>query len=147
MARRPQKQSGPPLAPLLDVCIHGQPISAQTSRRLTLGDWKQKVRSACEAAWPKDQALLDGPVRLRVTYYCESLAGDVDNLVKPIQDALQGVVYRNDRQISDVTGRRRMIDDLFRARYMSPVLAMAFSDGRPFVHVEVWPNPAQEVIG
>jgi Holliday junction resolvase RusA-like endonuclease len=147
MARRPRKQSGPPLAPLLDVCIHGQRISAQTSRRRALAEWKQKVRSACEAAWPMHQALLDGPVRLRVTYDCEILAGDVDNLVKPIQDALQGVVYRDDRQISDVTGRRRMIDDLFRVRYMSPVLAMALSDGRPFVHVEVWPTPDQEVIG
>jgi crossover junction endodeoxyribonuclease RusA len=86
-------------------------------------------------------------VRLRVTYYCETIVGDVDNLVKPIQDALQGVAYRNDRQVSDVTGRRRKIDGLFRIRYMSPVLALAFSDGRPFVHIELWSDPDQEVVG
>jgi len=30
---------------------------------------------------------------------------------------------------------------------MSPALAMAFSDGRQFVHIEVWCNPDQETIG
>jgi crossover junction endodeoxyribonuclease RusA len=91
--------------------------------------------------------MLDGRVGLRVTYYCEAIVGDVDNLVKPIQDALQGIAYRNDRQISEVTGRRWKIDNLFRIRYLSPALAMAFSDGRPFVHIEVWPNPRQEAVG
>ncbi len=90
--------------------------------------------------------MLTGLVRLRVTHYCETIAGDVDNLMKPIQDALQGIVYRNDRQISDVTGRRRQIDGLFRIRYMSPALVMAFSDGRPFVHIEVWSEPSQEGV-
>jgi Holliday junction resolvase RusA-like endonuclease len=114
---------------------------------LVLEAWKQQVRLACGAAWPKAQTLLDGPVRLRVTYYCETIVGDMDNLAKPIQDALQGVVYSNDRQVSDVGGQRREIDGLFRIRYMSPVLAMAFSNGRPIVHIEVWPNPRQENVG
>jgi crossover junction endodeoxyribonuclease RusA len=147
MARRPRQDDEPPPAPELDVCIHGQPISAQTLRRRSLEDWKRAVRSGCAAAWPGGQLPLDGWVRLRVTYYCETIVGDVDNLVKPIQDALQGVAYRNDRQVSDVTGRRRKIDGLFRIRYMSPALAMAFSDGRPFVHIEVWRDPGQEAVG
>jgi hypothetical protein len=146
MARRRRQTHEPPLPPLLDVCIHGQPISAQTARRFLLDAWKQTVRVACEAAWPKDQALLTGLVRLRVTYYCETIIGDVDNLVKPIQDVLQGIAYRDDRQISDITGRRRKIDGLFRIRSMSPALAMAFSDGRPFVHIEIWPDPNQEGV-
>jgi hypothetical protein len=97
--------------------------------------------------------MLDGRVRLRVTYYCDTIVGDVDNLVKAHPgcvaryDALQGIAYRDDRQVSEVTGRRWKIDGLFRIRYTSPALAMAFSDGRPFVHIEVWANPRQEVVG
>jgi hypothetical protein len=34
-------------------------------------------------------------------------------LIKPIQDALQGVVYWNDRQVSDTIGNRRRIDGSF----------------------------------
>jgi crossover junction endodeoxyribonuclease RusA len=106
------------------------------------------VRAAGQTAWPPTEALLSGTVRLRVTYYYEIAIGDMDNLVKPIQDALQGVAYLDDRQVSDVTGRRRSIDGSFRVRYMSAALAKAFSDGRPFVHIEVWRNPDQmEVVG
>lgn len=82
-----------------------------------------------------------------MTFYREAELGDVDNLVKPIQDALQGIAYHNDRQITDMTARRRDIDSSFKVRYMSPALAMAFSDGRQFVHIEVWRNPDQEAIG
>ena len=82
-----------------------------------------------------------------MTFYREAELGDVDNLVKPIQDALQGIAYHNDRQITDMTARRRDIDSSFKVRYMSPTLAMAFSDGRQFVHIEVWRNPDQKVVG
>lgn len=84
---------------------------------------------------------------MRVTFFRESELGDVDNLAKPILDALQGVVYRNDRQIAEAVSRRRDIESSFKVRYMSPALAMAFSDGRQFVHIQVWRNPDQEVVG
>ena len=70
----------------------------------------------------------------------------MDNLKKPVQDALQGIAYYNDRQVTDSEGRRRNINDPFRVRYISAALALAFSNGRPFVHIEVWGNPNQERI-
>jgi hypothetical protein len=79
-------------------------------------------------------------------YYSDSARIDVDNLKKPIQDTLQGIVYVNDRQITDGEGRRRNINDPLKVRYMSAAHAMAFSDGRPFVHIEVWHNPDQERV-
>jgi hypothetical protein len=82
-----------------------------------------------------------------VTFYRKSELGDLDNLLKPIQDALQDVAYHNDCQISDLRSFRRNIDGSFKVRYMSPALAMAFSDGRPFVHVELWRHPDQENVG
>ena len=35
---------------------------------------------------------------------------DVDNIIKPVLDSLQGLVYRNDRRVSDVLCRRRNLD-------------------------------------
>lgn len=142
-----RKQDKPPVEPLFDFCVHGQPVSAQTAYRKALQAWKHQIRLVCIAAWGRDRRPLDGPVRLQVTFYRETALGDVDNLVKPVQDALQGVAYHDDRQISDVTGRRRDIDSSFKVRYMSSALAMAFSDGRQFVHIEVWRNPDQEAVG
>jgi hypothetical protein len=85
-----------------------------------------------------DRAILTGDVQLTVTYYGERRGPDLDNLLKPIQDALQRVVYANDRQLTRVDTRFENIDKRFEARYMSPVLAMAFVRGDPFVHIEVW---------
>jgi crossover junction endodeoxyribonuclease RusA len=70
----------------------------------------------------------------------------MDNIRKAIQDALQGIAYRNDRQVSDGHDRRFDINGSFQVRHMSPRLALAFSDGRPFVHIEIWSNPGQEII-
>jgi len=86
-------------------------------------------------------------VILCVTHYCETVIGDVDNLTKPIQDALQGVVYLNDKQVRDVIGNRRPINGRFVVRHISMPLAAAFSNGRPFVHIRVWHSPTREELG
>jgi hypothetical protein len=51
---------------------------------------------------------------MTVTFYRDSVLGDVDNLTKPVLDALQGVAYINDRQVSDVSAGRRDINGRFR---------------------------------
>jgi len=71
----------------------------------------------------------------------------MDNLIKPIQDALQGVLYVDDRVVKDVTGNWRNIDRPFRMLYMSQPLADAFGDGRPFVHIRLWVAPEEEDLG
>jgi crossover junction endodeoxyribonuclease RusA len=146
MTRRPKGQNEPPVAPLFDVCIHGQPVSAQTKRRSVLEAWKSRVRRESVAAWPPGLLPIEGRVRLRVTHYYETPAGDMDNIRKAIQDVLQGIAYLNDRQVSDGTDRRFNINGPFVARWWSPRLGLAFSDGRPFIHIEVWAYPDQEVI-
>ena len=90
---------------------------------------------------------MEGGIVTFVTHYYETAIGDVDNLVKPIQDALQGVVYWNDKQVRDVTGKRRSINGRFRVRHISMPLAAAFSNGRPFVHIRVWHSPKHEELG
>ncbi len=130
--------------PTFDVCVHGQPISAQTSRRDLLAAWRQQVEIASRTVWSR--SVLEGAIRLRVTYYCDASRIDPDNLRKPIQDALQGIVYRNDRQVRIGGDRILNINDPLKVRYMSPALALAFSDGRPFVHIEVWGDPDLESV-
>jgi hypothetical protein len=70
----------------------------------------------------------------------------MDNIRKAIQDALQGIAYHNDRRVSDGHDRRFDINGSFQVRHMLPRLALAFSDGRPFAHIEIWSNPGQEII-
>ena len=140
MVYHPWGQTTSRAKPSFDLCIHGQPISAQTKHRGRLVAWKHEVRSACQLGQP----LTCGPVYLRITYYGERRGLDLDNLVKPIQDAMEGVVFRNDRQVVNIEGRYANINGRFEARFMSAALAAAFVNGAPFIHIEVWYHPENQ---
>lgn len=127
--------------------MRGRPVSAQTGSRPRLAAWQLQVRSAAALAWPAGQPLYTTPIELRITHYAVKRIADMDNLIKPIQDALQGITYVNDRVVKDVTGNWRDIEAPFRVRYISRPLADAFSDGRPFVHIRLWRAPDKEDLG
>ncbi len=84
---------------------------------------------------------------MRVTHYSERRIADRDNLIKPIQDALQGVVYHNDMQIKDAMCNWRNINSKFTVRFVSMPLAVAFSTGDEFLHVRLWTSPEMEDLG
>ncbi len=123
--------------PIFEVCVHGQAYSAQSDNRVALNAWKRQVSRAAVAAWGQAEPLV-GAVELHIVHYGESRSGDLDNLNKPIQDAMQGVVFIDDRQVSSVRGSWRDIEGEYRARYIPAALGAAFSDGTPFVHIRAW---------
>ena len=85
---------------------------------------------------------------MTITYFCERRwRGDNDNMMKPIRDALEGIVYRNDRQIKEDRFRYRDLNGRFRVRGMSLVLAHAFVRGTEFLHIKIEESPSVEEIG
>ncbi len=87
-----------------------------------------------------------GPILLQITYFYDSVAMDVDNIVKPIQDALIGLAYVDDTQVTDILVRKRDLSGNFRIEYMTSILAEGFSRGNEFLHIVVINNPDQEVL-
>lgn len=83
---------------------------------------------------------------ITVSYYhaAETVRIDNDNLLKPIQDALIGVVYDDGRLIADTAVRKTAIDGLFRVRGYSLVLLEALARGDEFLHVVVSEAPSHE---
>jgi crossover junction endodeoxyribonuclease RusA len=65
---------------------------------------------------------------------------DVDNIPKPISDALKGLVY------FDVLCRKRNLNSNLRVEMPSPVLAEGLSHGKEFLYIVVEEAPNQEVI-
>jgi crossover junction endodeoxyribonuclease RusA len=65
-------------------------------------------------------------------------------MLKPIQDALIGLVYEDDRQLTDASVRKTNIDGLFYIRGASIVLLEAFSRGNEFLHVRIETAPGHE---
>lgn len=103
------------------------------------------VAAAAQARWGADPPL-DVEVLLQLTYFHESAPLDVDNMIKPIQDALNGIVYVDDKQVARVVSSRADLNGPYRVRGLSEALASGFVSDRPFVHIKVEPAPnAQEL--
>ena len=101
--------------------------------------------SSSTAAWTNGGAVADA-VSVTITYYYEDSSPDVDNIIKPIQDALIGVVFNDDDQVVDTKSRKRLIDGSFRIRGASSVLLSAFADGDDFLHIKVDEAPDMEAL-
>lgn len=84
---------------------------------------------------------------LTITYFYEGSALDVDNIPKPILDALKGLVYLDDEQVTDVLCRKRDLNVDLRVLNPSPTLAEGFAEGGEFLHILVASAPDQAVIG
>lgn len=55
------------------------------------------------AAWVamRDRALVTGAVRLTVMFYTNNEKPDLTNMFKACEDALQGICFKNDRQVRE----------------------------------------------
>lgn len=122
-----------------EFIVPGPPRSQQTRQRAQLHAWKDKVRTAARQRLPGDTLPVGNDIRIFVQYFHEkpTVRIDGDNLLKPVQDALIGLIYDDDRQIIDAITQKRPIDDPFNVRHISRVLAEGFSQGDEFVYVRI----------
>ena len=118
-----------------EFTIKGPPVSLQSRKRARLQAWKTDVRNAATKV-AKNPPTND-EVAITITYYYDGDTPDVDNIIKPIQDALIGVVYADDNQVVDTRSRKSRIDGSFTIRGASALLLSAFADGDAFLHVTV----------
>ena len=129
-----------------EFVIDGPPVSQQTRRRERVRQWRDEVQRVAAQHWPTGELPVTGPIMLTITYFYDSISMDVDNLPKPILDALKGLVYLDDEQVTDVLCRKRNLNRDFRVDNPSSVLADGLSRGNEFLYVVVAEAPDQEVF-
>jgi crossover junction endodeoxyribonuclease RusA len=129
-----------------EFIIIGIPVSQQTRRKARLKEWKEVVRNAASRQWPNGEPFINQPIQIVATYYYEDVPLDNDNMIKPIQDALKGLVYSDDCIVTDNRLAKRNLNGGFRVKGMSPVLAEGFCSGREFIHVKILEAPNQEEL-
>lgn len=97
-------------------CVHGNPLPKQSYRASRGGgytdprikDWQDIV------SWKAREAMIDhqifeGPVEVWITFWRkDSIRVDCDNLSKAVCDALNNIVFMDDRQIVDLHIRKRV---------------------------------------
>ena len=131
-----------------EFIVDGPPVSYQTRHAARLHAWQRVVRAAAAQRWPANTPPVQVRLSLTVTYYHDgvSVRIDNDNLVKPIQDALNGLVYEDDRQITDTYVRKTDLNGSFRVRGMSPVLAEGFCRDNEFLYIRIDQAPDHEEL-
>lgn len=128
-----------------EFLVPGPAVSQQTRRRARRRAWIDQVRSQVEEYWGS-KATEVGPVALTLTYLHDQVAGDLDNLAKPVLDALKGLVLDDDGQVTDLVLRKRSLSAVLRVEDPSPLLSGRFELGLPFLHVLVEIAPDQELV-
>jgi Holliday junction resolvase RusA-like endonuclease len=128
----------------LEFVIPQRPVSQQARRQARLREWKEFVAEHARSAIDESRALASNPVALRLLYFYDEAALDIDNILKPIQDALIGIVLEDDSVVTDVEIRRRWRRTSFTISAVLPILAAGLALGREFVYFALERGPGQQ---
>lgn len=119
-----------------ECIVQGTPRSSQ-AKSASKNAWKSKVANEATQAIDGGLTPTNTAVKVQITYYYEGDTPDVDNIIKPIQDALNGIVYVDDNQVVETTSRKKSINGSYQIRGASSTLLGGFAAGETFVHVLV----------
>lgn len=85
---------------MIEFVVRGTPRSPKARSKHR---WQHEVQCAV----PPEFETLHGPLRLRIDFFFDGMTNlDTDNIIKPIQDALEDVLYEDDESVVDVCARK-----------------------------------------
>lgn len=120
-----------------EFLIPRRPVSLQTKKRENLQAWKNFVRVEAQKVWKDSSPITKGDIQLTLVYLCDEFPADIDNIIKPIQDALVDLVFEDDSLVSDVDSHRRFISDPIDIKSLPSLLQRAVIIGKECVYVKV----------
>jgi len=83
-----------------EFVVEGTPVSGQRRRREPVRQWQMRIVEASRRALPEGHFASGGPISVTLYYFPSALMlGDLDNIVKPILDAMCNHIYLDDRQV------------------------------------------------
>jgi Holliday junction resolvase RusA-like endonuclease len=136
------------MAETFEMYVLGIPRSPDSR---SCAGWQQTVRAAAWEFWPYLHPPVETEISAVVVYfYQRSTLIDVDNLAKPILDALRNVAYLDDRQVSHLVARKTELRAGLELAGPSLVLARAIETARversDVIYVKIGPPPSHEDV-
>ena len=125
-----------------DFVIVGKPVLHRAKDKKALRAWRHQVRTTAQHCWG-DRPPLTDKLYVKITHFYDVPLGSTgqdlasERVIKPVLDAMNGVIYLDDYQIVELDNRRRNLNGSFRVRGMSLALAEGFCKGEEFVHVKI----------
>ncbi|WP_420723317.1 RusA family crossover junction endodeoxyribonuclease [Hwanghaeella sp. LZ110] len=130
----------------IEVIVLGTPISLQATGGRSKKQWKDSIVEALRIELPKDCFLSDE--RLDVTIYIfpdGEMEADLDNVIKPILDAMVKVVYLDDNQVDRIVAQRFNAGFEFQLQEPSPVLSHAVGQEKPLMYLRIHNEPIRTI--
>ena len=121
----------------IEFIFDGPPLSLQSTNKVRKRNYRAMVASEASKVLPAGFTPTTDEVEIIITYYYETQSGDVDNIIKPIQDALNGVIYIDDVQVVDTRSRRKDINGSYKIRRVSAKILEGFNRGNDFIHIKI----------
>jgi len=118
-----------------EFLIPRRPVSLQTRKRSKLQDWQAFVRAEASKTWVG--VPYSGNVHLTLVYLYDTDPVDTDNIIKPIQDGLIGLVYEDDSLVTDVESHRRSLSGTFDVALCPLLLLHGIFEGSECVYVRI----------
>lgn len=125
-----------------EFLIPRRPVSLQTRQRSKLQDWQAFVRAEASKTWVVTP--YSGNIHLTLVYLYDTDPVDTDNIIKPIQDVLIGLVYQDDSLVTDVESHRRSLSDTFDVALCPLLLLRGIRSGSECVYVRICQAKALE---
>lgn len=121
----------------LEYVVVGVPISNQSAGSAALQAWRASVEAEARKNWPGTP--LRGKLKAVIINFHtgDKPSLDLDNMSKPILDAMQQIVYADDRQIRQVELTYVRIDAPFVFVGASKLIVATVQAGNEFVYVRI----------
>lgn len=131
----------------IEFLVKGTPVSHQAKRAVSREQWKARVKGASLDAIPAPHFASEGRIAVTLYYFAEAtMSGDIDNIVKPILDALSAHIYIDDRQVERVVVQKFERGNDFAFSRPTVVFARALAEQRPVLYVRLTDDPFEELL-
>ena len=119
-----------------EFVIPKRPVSLQTRKRENLQLWKDFVSAEAAKTWT-GTVNTEMEMQLTLVYLYDNYPVDIDNIIKPIQDALQNLIYKDDTLVTDVDAHRRPLKGTTDMTHLPLLLFNAIVSGNECVYVRI----------
>lgn len=128
----------------IKFAVEGTPLSLK-AKNPSRGIWQEKVRNAAQRVLPENWELCDEELSMTIYDFPTDLPeGDVDNIIKRIQDSLNGTVYVDDKVIRRVVAHRFLPEEYENSTDLPELISEAIINDPPFVFLSIKSNPFSE---
>jgi len=122
---------------IVEFLLPRRPVSHQAKDADNKKAWRDYVYGRAMKIWPA-KPLVNYPLKFTMVYLSDDpKPGDINNFVKPVQDALCGLIYGDDSMILDVSAHMRLLSEPNSIRGLPDILARAIIGGEACVYVAI----------